>query len=374
MLINQKKKSSIENQSQENTRHHSDIKYTAACFQSINKNSCFKNTPKVITKRKFGPAGKPTTSNSNNSHGRGNLLATLAKVKPSQQQKQPALEVIKVPIPVKNWTLDNFEIGKPLGQGNFGHVYLAREKKSGFIVALKVMYKEHMQDSRIQKQLRREIDIQGHLRHPNILRLHGYFHDETRVFLILEYAAQGELYTELKRRIRFSEAEVANYAIQLVNALSYLHQKRIIHRDIKPENLMLGLNGEIKIGDFGWSVRTNKLDGRRSTLCGTLDYLPPEMVEGRVHDENADIWSLGILLYELLVGHPPFDDKKDEEETRYEETYERILHVDLHFPKFVSREAADLIVKLLRYRSVDRLPLREVMYHPFITKHVQRNK
>lgn len=90
------------------------------------------------------------------------------------------------------------------------------------------------------------------------MRLYGYFHDETRVFLILELAAKGELYTELQERQKFSEPEVAKYVAQMTNALVYLHSKRVIHRDIKPENLMLGLNGELKIGDFGWSVRTNR--------------------------------------------------------------------------------------------------------------------
>ncbi|KAI8364323.1 kinase-like domain-containing protein [Choanephora cucurbitarum] len=269
------------------------------------------------------------------------------------------------PLPLKHWTLKDFEIGKALGKGNFGHVYLAREKASGFIVALKVLYKSELTKTGIEKQLRREIEIQGQLRHPNIVRLYGYFHDETRVFLILEYAAKGELYTELKKRLKFTEPEAANYVAQMANALLYLHGKRVIHRDIKPENLMLGLQGELKIGDFGWSVRTGRLDNRRNTLCGTLDYLPPEMVEGRVHNENVDLWSLGILLYELIVGKPPFENTEGGSEI----TYERIRNVDLHFPKHVSKDAMDLITKLLKYSSSERLPLRQVMYHPFIVKH-----
>ncbi|KAI9470883.1 MAG: kinase-like domain-containing protein [Benjaminiella poitrasii] len=245
--------------------------------------------------------------------------------------------------PIKHWTLDDFEVGKALGKGNFGHVYLAREKESGFIVALKVLYKSELAKTGIEKQLRREVEIQGHLKHPNILRLYGYFHDKTRVFLILEYAAKGELFTELQNRGRFTEPEAANYAMQMVNALLYLHRKRVIHRDIKPENLMLGLNGELKIGDFGWSVRTGRFDNRRSTLCGTLDYLPPEMVEGRAHTESVDLWSLGVLLYELIVGKPPFEDNTDDGS---DETYRRIRTVDIHFPRHVSKDAVDLITRV----------------------------
>jgi len=154
------------------------------------------------------------------------------------------------------WTLDNFEIGRPLGKGKFGNVYLAREKKSKFVVALKVLFKSQLQKSHLEHQLRREIEIQSHLRHPNILRMYGYFFDETRVYLILEYASKGEMYKYLMAQPlkRFEEPMVANYMAQLADALMYCHARKVIHRDIKPENLLIGANGDIKIADFGWSV------------------------------------------------------------------------------------------------------------------------
>jgi aurora kinase len=104
---------------------------------------------------------------------------------------------------------------------------------------------------------------------------------------------------------RFSESRTATYVAQLAGALRYCHAKHVIHRDIKPENLLLGLAGELKIADFGWSVHAPS--SRRRTLCGTLDYLPPEMVEGREHDAAVDCWSLGVLAYEFLVGAAPFE-------------------------------------------------------------------
>ncbi|CAO3607961.1 unnamed protein product [Cunninghamella blakesleeana] len=268
----------------------------------------------------------------------------------------------------KHWTLNDFEIGRELGHGNFGHVYLAREKQSGYIIALKVLYKKEIVTQGVERQLRREVEIQGSLKHPNILRLYGFFHDETRVFLILEYAARGELYIELQKKKRFMESVAAKYVIQLANALLYLHHRRVIHRDIKPENLLLDLNGDLKIGDFGWSVKTDIQETRRSTLCGTLDYLPPEMIEGKNHDVNADIWSLGVLLYEMICGKPPFEDEEG-----YKETYRKIVNVDISYPDFVSREARDLIQKLLQYKSVNRIPLREVLEHPFIKRYQHLN-
>jgi len=219
----------------------------------------------------------------------------------------------------KEWKLEDFDIGKPLGKGKFGSVYLAREKKSKYIVALKVLHKTQLCASHVEHQLRREIEIQSHLRHPNILRLYGYFYDNTRVFLILEYAALGELYKELQRAKRFSERRSATYIASLARALIYCHKKHVIHRDIKPENLLVGIKGELKIADFGWSVHAP--NSRRQTLCGTLDYLPPEMVEGRDHDYAVDVWSLGVLAYEFLVGTPPF------EAEGHSETYKRILRV-----------------------------------------------
>ncbi|XP_063205965.1 aurora kinase A [Chroicocephalus ridibundus] len=259
----------------------------------------------------------------------------------------------------RQWSLDDFEIGRPLGKGKFGNVYLAREKKSKFILALKVLFKTQLEEAGVEHQLRREVEIQSHLRHPNILRLYGYFHDVTRVYLMLEYAPRGEVYKELQKLTKFDEQRTATYVTELADALSYCHSKSVIHRDIKPENLLLGSNGELKIADFGWSVHAPS--SRRTTLCGTLDYLPPEMIEGRTHDEKVDIWSLGVLCYEFLVGKPPF-----EAET-YQETYRAISRVEFKFPPFVSEGARDLISKLLKHNPFHRLPLKDVLLHPWIT-------
>ena len=220
-----------------------------------------------------------------------------------------------------------------------------------------------LKQANVEHQLRREIEIQSHLRHPNILRFFGFFHDETRVYLILEYAAQGELYKVLQHKGHFSEADTANYISQLARALDYCHSKHVIHRDIKPENLLVGLNGDLKIADFGWSVHAG--NDRRNTLCGTLDYLPPEMVEGVPHSHQVDVWSLGVLCYEFLYGVPPF------EAAGHSDTYRRILKVDLHFPEkpHVSEGAKDLIRKLLQRQPEQRLPLKELLLHPWIAGH-----
>jgi aurora kinase, other len=264
----------------------------------------------------------------------------------------------------RQWSLRDFEIGRPLGRGKFGDVYLARERKSKFIVAIKAIKKSQLQKAGVEHQLRREIEIQTHLRQRNILRMYGYFFDEKRIYLVLEFAPGGELYKQLTARGHFSEATTARYILDLSRAFSYCHAKHVIHRDIKPENLLIGQRGDIKIADFGWSVHAPT--SRRTTLCGTLDYLPPEMVEGREHDATADVWSLGVLMYEFLVGSPPF------EAEGYRATYRRISSVDLRFPNIVSPGARDLISRFLVKEQSKRIQLSEVPKHPWVIQHTTR--
>ncbi|RDB24664.1 Serine/threonine-protein kinase ark1 [Hypsizygus marmoreus] len=265
--------------------------------------------------------------------------------------------------PTREWHLSDFDIGRPLGKGKFGRVYMVRTKSEPrYILALKTLYKSEIVQGKVEKQIRREIEIQQNLRHPNVLRLYGYFHDTKRIFLMLEFAGKGELYKQLSKHGCFSEKRSSRYIDQMADALSYLHAKHVIHRDIKPENLLLGINGELKIGDFGWSVHAP--GNRRKTLCGTLDYLPPEMIESREHDHKVDLWALGVLTYEFLIGNPPFEDRSS-----VQNTYRRIAKVDLKLPASISLEARDLIARLLQYDPQRRIPLSDVLRHPWIIKY-----
>uniref|UniRef100_A0A6U1X1I1 Aurora kinase n=1 Tax=Vannella robusta TaxID=1487602 RepID=A0A6U1X1I1_9EUKA len=264
------------------------------------------------------------------------------------------------------WTLDDFEIGKRLGRGKFGRVYLAREKKSKYLVALKLIYKAEIMRYGFERQVRREIEIQSQLLHPNILRLFGYFYDEDRIYLILEYAAQGELFAKLQAEEYFDEETSAHYMKQLANALHYCHKKHVIHRDIKPENILIGYNGEMKLSDFGWSVHATS---RRSTMCGTPDYIPPEMWTGNDHDFTVDAWALGILLYEFLTGRTPFyGESKDE-------TQRKVKRCEIRWPRDVrvGSEAKDLVARLVVYNPVDRMKVIDIADHPFITKYVPQD-
>ena len=145
----------------------------------------------------------------------------------------------------------------------------------------------------------------------------------------------------------------------MIEALSHCHSKNVLHRDIKPENILVGYNHELKISDFGWSVHAPSV--RRKTLCGTIDYLPPEMLKRETYNHSVDLWCLGVLSYEFLVGHPPFES----EDTNV--TYRRILQVQYEFPNYVSRNARDFISRLLVFDPSKRMQLADAIEHNWIT-------
>lgn len=260
----------------------------------------------------------------------------------------------------RNWVLSDFEIGGPLGKGKFGSVYLARTA-SGHIVALKILFKSKLSQAKMQHQLLREVEIHSRLRHPNILQMLGWFHDLKKVYLILEYAAGGELFKILRKKRRFEEIEASKIIYQVSRALRCCHRNEVIHRDLKPENILLGIDGDVKISDFGWSVHAPSL--RRKTMCGTIDYLAPELVNNHTYSEKVDVWTVGVLTYELLVGSPPF------ESTDTKVTYSRISAVIYKMPQYISTVAASFIRSILRRNPDERPSLDEIMKMDFPLLH-----
>lgn len=257
-------------------------------------------------------------------------------------------------------TLSQFEIGKTLGRGKLGRVYCARHKPLGLICAIKVMSLSQLKSLRLETNLQREIEIQASINHPNILKLYTYFSDSKNVYLVIEYTIYGELYHHLKKERRFTNTRASQYTYQIASALSFLHSNGIIHRDLKPENILVDFNHNLKLSDFGWSINANNV--KRSTMCGTLDYLSPEMVTGQPYDHRSDVWSLGVLIYEFLVGTPPFeaDDKNV--------TYKRIARLDIKFPDYIDPDAKNLILSLLKLDDSKRFSLDSIASHPWIIK------
>jgi len=290
----------------------------------------------------------------------------------------------------QSWKKDDFIVGRALGKGKYGMVYLAKQRQrpsnTSFItntdntnnndneqqqiqsnanVALKVLFK-----SSIIKggplalfHLRREVEIQSRLIHPNVCRLFGFFVDDIHAYLTLEYCANGMLYKLLREKKFFSEDRTVRYAIDIARALLYCHDRHIIHRDIKLENLLVDERGTIKLADFGWSVHvppTAPADQlRRTTLCGTPEYLSPEIVAGTPHNKSTDIWSFGVLIYEFLHGKTPFVEQEEDK------MFNRILNCDIHWnenPNIkLSPSAKIFINKLLQIDMNSRLTAKHVV-------------
>jgi serine/threonine protein kinase len=279
-------------------------------------------------------------------------------------------------------TLKDFEIGRPLGKGKFGSVYLARTMKKQenrtdydgdknndmnyLICALKVLFKSQLQKYGVENQLRREVEIGYKLKHPNILKMYGYFWDETKVYLILEFAAKGELYKSLQNEGTFDDQRASTLTYELADALKYCQSYDVYHRDIKPENILLGLYGEAKLADFGWAIHAGT--ARRNTMCGTIDYLPPEMLDSRPYDHMVDLWACGVLAYELLAGKPPFEANEFEGPGG---TKELIRHCRYAFPRHFSSLSRDLIKRLLVNEPSQRYTCEQVMAHHWLIKNAR---
>ncbi|GJJ73419.1 serine/threonine-protein kinase Psk1 [Entomortierella parvispora] len=247
---------------------------------------------------------------------------------------------------------DDFKFLKVIGRGAYGKVYLVRHIATQALYAMKVLKKAsiivHAKDTECTMSERKILEA---IRHPFIVKLHYAFQTDHRLYLILEYASGGELFTHLAAERMFSEENTAFYAAQLVLALEHLHALGIIYRDLKPENIMLNAHGDIVLTDFGLSkVPLESSDGRTGTVCGTIEYMAPEVISERVqYDRTVDWWSLGIVIHDMLTGSPPFvaNNRK--------KTMDAIMNKKLNLPYYLSADAKDLLGKLLKRTPSCRL-------------------
>ena len=252
-----------------------------------------------------------------------------------------------------------------LGSGSFGRVYLVRHKENKKYCAIKeIDKKKYKQIYGNCNLLYNEISIHSRLVHNNIIRLYNIYEDNEKIYLIMEYAVNGNLFEKIKESKKgLSEKIAFKYFIQMVNAIYYLHQNNIIHRDIKPENILIGKNNVLKLADFGWSKEIEF--EKRSTFCGTLEYMAPEIVDSQNYDFSVDTWSLGILLYEMLMNHSPFCAKSARNIMNNIKEHELIFDKN----KVISEECKDLIKKLLEYNPEKRLKIKDILEHSFIKKY-----
>jgi serine/threonine protein kinase len=253
-------------------------------------------------------------------------------------------------IEIKNdpfYDFENFEFvkksdkKKTIGSGAFGDVYLATNKLDNKLYAIKVMEKSKIiENGATLDIIQREIAIHRRINHPNIVKVYSHLENENFFYLIMEYVNGGSLYYLIKKNKGIDEKKAFDYFIQASSAVNFLHENNLIHRDLKPENILISDKGEVKLCDFGWCVDVT--EGSRVTFCGTYEYMSPEIVKEIPYNFEIDVWSLGILLYELTHGYAPFRAEEDNSED-YNEIFKKILKYKFKIEKELSPNCIDII-------------------------------
>mmetsp|Transcript_21505 Transcript_21505/g.71266 ORF Transcript_21505/g.71266 Transcript_21505/m.71266 type:complete len:358 (+) Transcript_21505:2-1075(+) len=241
---------------------------------------------------------------------------------------------------LKGCSFADFEVKKTLGTGSFGRVRLVKHKKSGRVYALKMLSKALVLRTKQLDHVLCEKEVLEALSFPFIVNVYASFQDELYLYLVLEYSIGGEFFTHLRKANRFPNDTARFYAAGVILTFEYLHNRNIVYRDLKPENLLLDAHGHLKVCDFGFA-KTVEPGTNTWTLCGTPEYLAPEIILNKGHGKAVDWWALGVLIFEMLAGYPPFyaEDRM--------QLYQSILAGKIDYPRHIKKEAKDLISRLL---------------------------
>jgi len=240
----------------------------------------------------------------------------------------------------KQVALGDFEMIRTLGCGSFGRVKLAKYKQDGKYYAVKFMKKHEIIKLKQVDHINNEKRLMAQIDYPFIVNMLGYAKDEHYVYIVMEIISGGELFTHLRRARKFTDEQSKFYAAMTGAGFAHIHSKNIIHRDLKPENILMCPNGYSKLTDFGFA-KIMEPGTRTYTLCGTPEYIAPEVLLNKGHGKPVDWWTLGILIYEMIVGQPPFCDEDPMG------IYQKILSGKIVFPKLFDKNAKGLVKKLL---------------------------
>ncbi|KAH0787546.1 AGC family protein kinase [Histomonas meleagridis] len=266
----------------------------------------------------------------------------------------------KIPV-----TLNDFEIIKVIGRGYFGKVSLVRFKRNNKLYALKSMSKAKLVQYNYVDQILNERQVLIQNNHPFLVSAHYAFQTDSKIFIVLDYVPGGELFERLRKENCFSERRTKFYVTEVILGLEHLHKNGVIYRDIKPENILIDEDGHIKITDFGFAKPNMKtFTDTTTTFCGTPIYLAPEICRMQPYTRSVDWWELGVFMYELLTGEPPFFNRNPER------VQQNIINKPVKCPDYLSKEVVDLISKLLEKNPLKRLgagpdDAEEIKRHPF---------
>ncbi|AGO11255.1 AaceriACL006Wp [[Ashbya] aceris (nom. inval.)] len=277
---------------------------------------------------------------------------------PQKKKKEKLSALCKTPPSLIKTKGRDYHRGMFLGEGGFARCFQMKDD-SGKVFAAKTVAKISIKSEKTRKKLLSEIQIHKSMKHPNIVQFTDCFEDDTNVYILLEICPNGSLMDLLKQRKQLTEPEVRFFTTQIVGAIKYMHSRRIIHRDLKLGNIFFDKHFNLKIGDFGLAAVLANDRERKYTICGTPNYIAPEVLTGKHtgHSFEVDIWSIGVMIYALLIGKPPFQAKE------VNTIYERIKVCDFSFPrdKPISSEAKVLIKDILSLDPLERPSLAEIM-------------
>ncbi|XP_032831952.1 serine/threonine-protein kinase PLK1 isoform X2 [Petromyzon marinus] len=258
-------------------------------------------------------------------------------------------------------TKRRYQRGRFLGKGGFAKCYEMTDVATGEVFAGKIVSKTVLMKPHQKEKMSMEITIHRSLGHANVVNFHSFFEDDDFVYVILELCRRRSLMELHKRRKALSEPEARYFLRHVILGCQYLHINKVIHRDLKLGNLFLNDDMEVKIGDFGLATRIEYEGERKKTLCGTPNYIAPEVLIKKGHSYEVDIWSIGCIMYTLLVGKPPF------ETSSLKDTYARIKRTEYTIPKAVSATATTLIARMLRSEPLLRPSIAELLQDEFFT-------
>ncbi|EAS34359.1 AGC/PKA protein kinase [Coccidioides immitis RS] len=261
---------------------------------------------------------------------------------PSQQPVRTTQRQLK-----GKYSLNDFTLRRTLGTGSFGRVHLVQSVHNQRFYAIKVLKKQQVVKMKQVEHTNDERRMLERVKHPFLITLWGTFQDAKNLYMVMDFVEGGELFSLLRKSQRFPNPVAKFYAAEVTLALEYLHSQNIVYRDLKPENLLLDRHGHLKITDFGFAKEVRDITW---TLCGTPDYLAPEVVSSKGYNKSVDWWSLGILIFEMLCGFTPFWDSGSPMKI-----YENIVHGRVKYPPFLVPDARDLLSQLITPDLTKRL-------------------